>query len=69
MILQKSFWYADLVFQKHFLLLSMLKTVVLLNMFVETLMNRKFNIYLYLFETEYFGNINIHKNVFVVTVD
>jgi len=36
MILQKSFKYADLVLQKHFLLLSMLKTVVLLNIFVET---------------------------------
>jgi len=31
MILQKSFYYADLVLKKHFLLLSMLKTVVLLN--------------------------------------
>ncbi len=55
--------------QKHFLILSMLKTVELLNMFVETLKNRKFNIYLYLFETELFGNINIYKNVFAVSVD
>ncbi len=39
MILQKSFIYTDLMFQKHFLLLSMLKTVVLLNMFVETDIN------------------------------
>ncbi len=46
----------------------MLKTVELLNMFVETLKNRKFNIYLYLFETELFGNINIYKNVFAVPV-
>ncbi len=29
MILQKSFWYADVVLKKHFLLLSMLKTFVL----------------------------------------
>ncbi len=28
---------ADLLLKKHFLLLSMLKTVVLLNMFVETM--------------------------------
>ncbi len=32
---QKSFKYADLVLKKHFLLLSMLKTVVLLNIYVE----------------------------------
>ncbi len=31
MIHQKSFLYADLELKKHFLLLSMLKTVVLLN--------------------------------------
>ncbi len=55
--------------QKHFLILSMLKTVELLNMFVETLKNRKFNIYLYLFETELFGNINIYKKLFAVPVD
>ncbi len=49
MILQKSFWYADLVLSKHFLLLSMLKTFFSCLMFVETkiffqdsLMNRKF---------------------------
>ncbi len=35
-ILQKSFWYADLLVKKHFLLLSMLKTVLLLNLIVET---------------------------------
>jgi len=37
MILKKSFLYADLVLKKHFLLLLMLKTGVLLNMFVNTL--------------------------------
>ncbi len=37
MILQKSFWYADLVLKKHFLLFSMLKTVIPLNIFVETM--------------------------------
>jgi len=45
MILQKSFWYADLLLKKHFLL--MLKTVLLLNTFKETffqdsLIKRKF---------------------------
>ncbi len=35
MILQKSFYYADLLLKKY-LLLSMLKIVVLLNIFVET---------------------------------
>jgi len=39
MILQKSFLYADLLLRKHFLLLSMLKTVVLLNSFVETMIH------------------------------
>jgi len=34
MILQKSFYLADLVFKKHFLILSMLKTVVLLNILI-----------------------------------
>jgi len=34
MILQKSFIYANLLLKKHFLLLSMSKTVVLLNIFV-----------------------------------
>ncbi len=38
MILQKSFWYADLLLKKHLLLLSKLKTVVLLNIVVETFM-------------------------------
>ncbi len=37
MILQKSFYYVDLLLKKHFLLLSMLKTVVLLNILVETM--------------------------------
>ncbi len=37
MILQKSFEYADLLHKKHFVLLSMLKTVVLFNYFVETM--------------------------------
>ncbi len=36
MIFQKSFECADLLLMKHSLLLSMLKTVVLLNIFVET---------------------------------
>jgi len=38
MILQKSFKYADLLLNKYFLLLSssILKTVVLFNIFVET---------------------------------
>jgi len=52
MNLQKSF-YAVLLLKKHFLLLSALKTVVLLDIFLETfmqlllqdsLMNRKFKI-------------------------
>ncbi len=34
MILQKSFWYADLLLKKHYLLLSILKTVVWFNIFV-----------------------------------
>ncbi len=45
MIFQKSFWYADLMLKKNFWLLPMLKTVLLLNIFVETdnsLMNEKF---------------------------
>jgi len=36
MILRKSFDYASLVLKEHFLLVLMLKTVVLLNIFVET---------------------------------
>ncbi len=36
MILQKSFQYADLLLKKHFWLLSVLKTVVLLHICVET---------------------------------
>jgi len=36
MILQKSFYYADLLLKKHFLLLSMFKTVELVNIFEET---------------------------------
>ncbi len=33
-IIQKSFWYADSMFKNNFLLISMLKTVVLPNVFV-----------------------------------
>ncbi len=33
MILQKSFLYADLLLKKHFLILKVLKTIVLLNIF------------------------------------
>ncbi len=36
MILQKSLIYANLVLKKHFLLISILKTVLLPNIFVET---------------------------------
>ncbi len=36
-ILQKSFRCVDLVLKKHFLVLSVLKTIVLLSIFVETL--------------------------------
>ncbi len=36
MILQKSFSFADLLLKKYFFLFSMLKTVVLLKIFVET---------------------------------
>ncbi len=36
MILQTSFWYIDLLLKTHVLLLLMLKTVVLLDIFVET---------------------------------
>ncbi len=62
MILQLSFWYDYLLLNKHFLLLSILKTVVMLNIFVETLMiffcdekvhmNRiylKYNIFLHIY--------------------
>jgi len=35
MILQKLFYYADLLLNKHFLLLSMFKTVELVNIFEE----------------------------------
>jgi len=34
MILQKPFLHADLVLKKHFLLISIFKTFVLLNIFV-----------------------------------
>ncbi len=37
MILQKSLNDTDLMLIKHFLLLSMMKTVVLLNVFVKTM--------------------------------
>ncbi len=36
-ILQKSFYYAELLLKKHFLLLSNLKRVVQCNVFVETI--------------------------------
>ncbi len=36
LILQKSFEYSDLLLKKHFLILSMLKTVVRFHMFVYT---------------------------------
>jgi len=36
MILKNSFYYADLLLKKHFQLLSMVKTSVQLNIFVET---------------------------------
>ncbi len=39
MIFQKSFYYADLVVKKNYLLLSMLQTDVLLNILVETVMH------------------------------
>jgi len=39
MTLQKSFQYDDSVLKIHFLLLSMLKTVVLLNVFMETVIH------------------------------
>ncbi len=71
MILQKSF-YVYLLLKKHFWLLSMLKTVVLLNIFVEivihfifqdSLMNRKFKRTVF-FEIEIVCNI---VNVFTIT--
>jgi len=39
MIIQQSFRYTDLLLKKHFLLLSMLKTVEILNIFVETVIH------------------------------
>jgi len=39
MTLQKSFQYADLLLKAHFFTLSMLKTVVLLNIIVETVID------------------------------
>ncbi len=39
MIFQKALYYADLVLKKHFLLLLMLRTVVLVNIFVETVIH------------------------------
>jgi len=57
MILQKSFKYADLLLRKHFLLPSMLKTLVLLHIFVKTM---------HLFEIEIFCKI---INVFNVSLD
>ncbi len=60
MILQKSFQYADLLFTKNAFLLSVLKTVALLNLYVETM------IHVYL-KYKYF--ISIIINVFTVTFD
>jgi len=37
MTLQKSFEYANLMLKKHLVLLSMLKTIVLVNIFEETM--------------------------------
>ncbi len=42
MIPQKSFYYTDLVLRTHFLLLLILKTVVPLNIFVETIFSPGF---------------------------
>ncbi len=35
MILQKSFWYADLLLKKHLLLLSIIKKPIIINVFDE----------------------------------
>jgi len=43
MILQKSFQYADFLLKKHLFLFLMLKTVVLLNIFVETAIRYHFD--------------------------
>ncbi len=59
MIIQKSFSYAHLLLKKHVLLLSIMKTVVLFNVCIETdilflkdsLINRKIK------RTEFFWNI------------
>ncbi len=53
-ILQKSFKYADLLLKKHFLILSMLETVVQLNIFVET-----FNF------SGFFDKQNVQKNTYL----
>ncbi len=58
MILQKSFSYADLLLKKHFWLLSIMKTVKLLNIIVESSKEQ------HLYEIEIFCNI---INVFSVT--
>ncbi len=69
-----SFYYADLLLKKHFLLLSMLKTVVLPNVFVELMISflgffdelkwQKNSIYL---KYKYFAGIKI--NIFTATFD
>ncbi len=63
LILQKSFWYADLMLKKHSL--SMLKTIGLLHIFVVNLINRKFKRTAFILN-EIFYNI---INVFMVTSD
>ncbi len=63
MIPQKSFFYDDLTLKKYFLLLSMLKTVVLLNIFGK---NMIFDNYKEHFLFEIFCNI---INVFTATLD
>ncbi len=41
MILQISFWFANLVLKKVFLLLLMLKAFKMINIFVKTVINKK----------------------------
>ncbi len=60
MILQESFWYSDLQLKKHFSLLSTLKTVVLLNIFVETVIH----IFIFYLKQKSFKTLS---NVFNVT--
>ncbi len=78
MILQKSLVYASLVLKKHLLLILILKTILLPNIFVETvkpynqdsLINRKIKrtaffkieIYRYVFFTVIFDQFNLMIN-------